>query len=375
MRRKVLLYFLSGTLLFAGFVVILVIAEVGLRWFTLAGAEESRDHVMATATTPVTFKPHADGLAWGIPFRTNNLGFRDEPDIEGPPGKGQIRVLSVGDSIGFGLGIPAQDHYTKVAQRLLSDRLASGDQLHVINSGGQGYSPSGYAMFLRQQMARIGPRLVILEIELCNDVTDEALLDTEFGDGPDAMPTLVSGGRYVVGWDGNLLATGAWGPSFLKKTYVYTDLLRRYLNLRLKLQRDQFFLSQPGSTYYTLGFDFPLLTEARIEAGWSRMFQVLEATHHFVEAQGGAFLLMLMPSRFIYQDEAPRHRDFASRLVLRAETMARERQIPFLNMTGTIGAAGGGRLFFDFAHLTSEGNQVVGKRLSREIARLLPLDD
>ncbi len=95
--------------------VILAIAEVCLRYATLTGVEESRDHVMATATTPVTFRHNADGLVWGIPFRTNNLGFRDEPDIVGPPVSGELRVLSLGDSIGFGLGIAAQDHYTKVA--------------------------------------------------------------------------------------------------------------------------------------------------------------------------------------------------------------------------------------------------------------------
>lgn len=371
-RKKVKLYLLSGLLFLLIFTAVFGIAELTLRHLALSASSESRDHVIETDRLPITFRPHYQGRIWDVPFKTNRYGFRGEEDFSASHGPEEVRVLSLGDSIGFGLGIPADQHYTKVAQRLLKPRLPH-RILRVVNAGGQGYSPSSYAVFLQQQGVALQPDLVVIEIELCNDITDEALIGRRFKADRPQLPEAVTGGRYVVAWDGNLLATYSQGPYLWERTYVWTDLLRRFLNLAYRLSPNEFFQDQPANTYYTLGFDRPLLSRERIEAGWQAMFDTLQATHRFLSAKGIPFLLLIMPSRYIYDDHAPAHRDFAGSLVKRAVSLADQRGLPFVDMTGPIGDGGGASLFFDFAHLTAEGNRVAGRELSRQMATILDL--
>lgn len=368
-RKKIQLYLLSIALFLALFGLVFGIAELALRHLALSGSTESRDHVMQTDSLPVTFRPHYQGRIWDVPFRTNRYGFRGEEDFSTSHGPEEIRILSLGDSIGFGLGIPAEQHYTKVAQRLLAPRLPD-RILRIVNAGGQGYSPSGYAVFLQQQGIALQPDLVVIEIELNNDVTDEALIERRFHSRYPRLPSAVLGGRYVVGWDGNLLASYTRGPYLAERTYVYTDLARRFFNLANRLSPHP----GPGLTYYTLGFDRWLLTEERIESGWQSMFDTLQASHRFLKVKQIPFLLLIMPSRFIFEDQAPQHRDFARSLVERAVQMSRQRDLPFLDMTEPIRRGGGASLFFDFAHLTAQGNRVVGNRLAGEVAALLEFD-
>ena len=112
----------------------------------------------------------------------------------------------MGDSIGVGLGIEPFHHYTKVLERDLN-RQRTHPSYRVINAGGQGYSPSSYYVYLKYEGLRFQPRMVVVEIEMCNDITDEALLNWDFQEGDRTRPHRVRGGRYVVGWDGNLLTT------------------------------------------------------------------------------------------------------------------------------------------------------------------------
>ncbi|HSR49656.1 MAG TPA: hypothetical protein VLV83_02440 [Acidobacteriota bacterium] len=372
-KRKFKLYLLSGLFFAVVFALLFTAAELALRWAAQDDSAESRDHVMMTERLPITFKPGFQGTIWGKTFRTNHYGFRGEEDFPADKPADELRVLSLGDSIGFGLGIPARDHYTKVAQRRLQPR--SRKRLRIINAGGQGYSPSSYAVSLQTQGMDLKPDVVVIEIELCNDVTDEALLGRTFRpQSPALLPWAVRGGRYLVSWDGNLLASYALGSPYpWERTYVWTDLTRRWLNLRFRLDPNEPFASHPEQTFYTLGFDRTLLTPPRIERGWSGLFDSLLGVHRWLDEEEVPFLLMIMPSRYLYRDNAPQRRAFALDLKERAVRMARERSIPFLDLSETIAQAGGAALFFDFAHLTVDGNEAVGERLAEALVPLLEL--
>jgi lysophospholipase L1-like esterase len=366
---KTRLYLLSLALFVVLFAAAFLSAELLLRYLTLRSAEETRDHVIQTAYQPAQARPNWQGQIWGIPFRTNLYGFRDEEDFDLVPGSGEYRILSLGDSIGFGLGVPSQAHYTKVAEELLN-RPPSPHRYRVINAGGLGYSPSGYHVYLRHEGLRLQPNLVIVEIELCNDVTDEALLRWAIDAGPGGTLTAVRGGRYVIGWDGNLLATWSVGtPYFFERSYLYTDLLRRSLNLLYRLRPTEPFKSQSerGIGYYSLGFDRFLLNEQRIESGWERMFEALDQTNRMVRGQGASFLLMIVPSRYVFEEQSGTWQAFAAELIRRARTAAKERDIPFLDLTPFVSSGGGANLYFDFAHLTEEGNRVVGEALAEQL--------
>ena len=111
---KLKLYILSLLLFASAGIITAITAELLLRWSSVRNATEKLDHVEETEYTPIRFKGNYQGSLWGIDFRTNRFGFRDEPEFPIEPEAGEYRILSLGDSIGFGLGIPSEKHYTKV---------------------------------------------------------------------------------------------------------------------------------------------------------------------------------------------------------------------------------------------------------------------
>lgn len=360
--RRLWLYLLSVLLMFFLGAAVLAVTELVLRWWSLSGAAEKRDHVEAAGYLPARFRPHYSGRFWDIPFRTNRYGFRDEPDFPAERPSGEVRVLSLGDSIGFGLGVPADAHYTKVAERLLAPGIPG---LRIVNAGGQGYSPSGYFVWLRHEGMGLNPSLVVVEIELCNDLSDEALLQWRTRRG-EASPQAVAGGRYQVSWDGNLLGTYAVGWDLLDRTYLGTVLVRRWLNLWERFGHTE----MAEASLYTLGFDRSRLTQERLEAGWERMFGALEATRALTRDAGIPFLLLVMPSRYLYQDAGELTRS-AERLYTRAVQEAARRRLPFVALRDALADRGGAVFFLDFAHLTPEGNRVVGEVLAEQLRGIL----
>ena len=350
---------LGGLILFA--------VEVWLRHSFLGESQEPPDHTEETWYLPVRLKGDYEGVMWDIPFVTNAHGFRDEPPLDPVPPEGEFRILSLGDSIGFGLGVPSQDGYGQVLQRELN-KSPGVFHFRVVNASGQGYSPSSYAAYIHQEGLALNPDLVLVQIELCNDVTDEALLG--WPSGVEAgLPGSVRGGRYVVGWDGYLLGTWSRGPYFFEKTYTYTVLLRKILESLYRISPTEPFHSTRGLTYYAMGYEKFLLDRHRIDSGWSRLFGSLEGIRDLLERERIPFLLMLVPSRFVFQKDAPEHALFARKLMDRALEQCRSRQLPYLDLSHDLRQAGGSELYFDFAHLTSEGNRITGRVLARELRR------
>ena len=331
----------------------------------MGSALESRDHTEETWFLPTRLKGNYNGLLWNIAFSTNSHGFRDTPPLNPVPEPGEFRILSLGDSIGFGLGIPPHARYSEILEKALS-RSTKNLKIHVVNASGQGYSPSGYGVYLRHEGLKLNPHLVLVQIELCNDVTDESLLHwslpKEFG-----LPNSVRGGRYIVAWDGNLLGSYALGPYLFEKTYIYTTLLRKTLETLYRIHPTEPFHSTREITYYVIGFEKFLLDQERVESGWQRLFLALEGIHKLLESRDIPFLVLLVPSRFVFQKEAPNHALFARKLVDRAAQESLSREIPLVDLSTTLSQAGGSDLYFDFAHLTNQGNRVVGEALAREI--------
>lgn len=343
--------------------------ELLFRYLDLRTAHEKPDHVVNAGYMPLKVKGNYHGTIAGVPLTTNRYGLRDEPDFEPAPPVGEFRILSVGDSIAFGLGIKSRDTYAKVLERRLNEK-GTAPHYYVINSAGPGTSPSSYFLFLEREALQWQPRMVLIEIELTNDVTDEALLRWAVDPERPGRPIAIRGGRYVVAWDGMLLSAYVKGPYFYEKSYTYAELSRRIFTLLYRLAATKPFPADPSVTYYTLGYDWYLLDQKRIESGWTRMFEALQATNELLRQRGVPLLLIIMPSRFIFEADPERHRDrFSRTLVDRAGELAKQRGIPYFDLTDTISAAGGEKCFLDTVHLNEQGNLAVGSALYDRLAR------
>ena len=71
--------------------------------------------------------PGLEGEFWGAPVSINSLGMRDrELDLE--PAPGESRVLVLGDSVPFGLGVAYQDSIVHRLEERLNESAASGQR-------------------------------------------------------------------------------------------------------------------------------------------------------------------------------------------------------------------------------------------------------
>ena len=343
--------------------IVLSAVELTFRYVNRSNAVEIPDYTKNSTYIPLRVKGNYQGVVGGTPITTNSHGFRDEPEFDPIPPADEFRILSMGDSIAFGLTLDSSDTYAKVLERLLN---ASSGRLYynVINAAGPGYDPSSYYLFLKNEALEWQPDMVIIEVELTNDVTDAAFVEWQVEPSSPSVPVRLKGGRYVTAWDGTLLSAYVRGPYFYEKTYTYVELSRRILDLLYQRALVKPFPTDTGSTYYTLGYEWYLLDEQRIESGWERLLDATKATNDLLRAQEVPFLLMVMPSRFVFEgDESNSQRRFSRALVDRATRFAVENDIPYLDFTETVGSAGGPSAFVDTLHLNEAGNQAVGTAL------------
>ena len=295
---------------------------------------------------------------------TNRYGFRGQPDFPQARPREELRVLSLGDSVGFGFGVGAEETFCRQAESLLN----RGKRVRLINAAGQGYSPSSYLAYLLAEGFDFEPNLILVQMEPSNDVTDEALLRVVTGKD---LAAEVRGGRYGVAWDGNLLGSITLGPYFYERIYLYTMLTRRLFTTLDQLFPQHSALSAPGSFYYHQGFDRFLFTAGRIEQGWERSLDALTRIGENAGRNGSQFVLLLTPTRFAFH-ENEEVRGFGNGLVDRMVEWAGARGIAFIDLRPAVAAAGGSALYLDFAHLTAQGHRAAGREIARQLAPYLP---
>jgi lysophospholipase L1-like esterase len=174
----------------------LVIAELGLRPFTIA-------HVQKKGTNLFMHDPE---LGWRLRPRTrafwgdaevtiNSKGLRG-PAVPYPRQPTTPRILYLGDSVTFGYRLAdyAQGYPFRI-EALLEDSL--GRDVETVNAGVGGYSPWQERIFLEQEGLKYRPDLIILGFVL-NDVTEKFDL-IQFG-GTDVGSQAASSYLSVDDW-------------------------------------------------------------------------------------------------------------------------------------------------------------------------------
>lgn len=99
----------------------------------------------------------ADGC---VTYRCNAFGFRDD-EFELAKAPGELRVLAIGDSFTFGVGVRGEAAWPQVLERRLAEERA--DPVQVINAGfAGGHEPSQYAEWLASDGLLFAPDAVVL---------------------------------------------------------------------------------------------------------------------------------------------------------------------------------------------------------------------
>jgi lysophospholipase L1-like esterase len=100
-----------------------------------------------------------------VEMKTGPHGFR-APEGEWVKPPGTLRLLVVGDSVTFGMGVPSDSVYTRMLERELQSRVSNVD---VVNMGVEGYMAGEELALLKRQGLQRSPDLVVWQFHI-NDL-------------------------------------------------------------------------------------------------------------------------------------------------------------------------------------------------------------
>ncbi len=207
-------------------VVLFVAAEITLRLFyhpEFLGSVIQYDPTLGWSLAPGASLVSVDSQRdFRYRIDVNSLGFRDrEIDLEKPDGV--RRVLVLGDSFAFGVGLKNEDRFSDMLQRMLP-----GD-VQVINCGVPGWGTDQEMLFYEKSLRRLKPDLILLTFLMQNDVVNNALAGPliEVGTKP----------RFLCSGDGLTmeaavppakLSFGARAKRWLRKSRLLLFVKRRF---------------------------------------------------------------------------------------------------------------------------------------------------
>jgi lysophospholipase L1-like esterase len=108
--------------------------------------------------------PGARGRFAGQPLEVNGSGFRDRTRAKSKP-PGIVRIAVLGDSIAFGWGVPPENRYTDVLERLLNaDSPTSGVRVECLNFAVPGYNTVMELATLRDCVLDYSPDVLLVNL-------------------------------------------------------------------------------------------------------------------------------------------------------------------------------------------------------------------
>lgn len=182
----------DGTLIAAGVILTLFALELGLRvYFTWYGAELDRILYLYSASE-LQEKLDDNEIHVPLPYLNyglnpdyeghNRLGYRG-PEIAIPKPEGAFRIVAMGDSITYGLGISWQDAYPAQLQNILHSQYGY-TNVEVINAGVMAYSSWDTLTNLSFRVLELQPDLIIVYDGSNDAVARHIALDCYAGMNP-----------------------------------------------------------------------------------------------------------------------------------------------------------------------------------------------
>jgi len=162
----------NAVVLVVTLIVLLVAAEITLRVVyhpEFLGSVIQYDPILGWSLDPNSSLVSVDSQR-DLRYRidVNPLGLRDR-DVPFEKPEGRKRVLILGDSFVFGVGLNAGERFSDVLDGML------GDDVEVINAGVPGWGTDQEMLFYESSLRRLRPDVVVLAFLGQNDVVNNAL--------------------------------------------------------------------------------------------------------------------------------------------------------------------------------------------------------
>jgi GDSL-like Lipase/Acylhydrolase family len=300
-------------------------------------------------------------------------GLRDRKfAIPKPPGV--FRVLALGDSVTWGVNVPAPQTFAKVLEQLLAGRR---QRVEVVNAGVLGYTAYNELQYYRAKGRIFEPDLVLIAFCM-NDVVDPEL---HWSDTPREVPEVpleaIPNREYHATHVRALL-----GPSlpFIGRRSYLLRRLERLGDPRARPEwREGRFVTIAGRrwpTYLTQEDDLGIQVLTDYESPeWRWLRRIYARLDDAVTADGGRLVVLVMPLSYQLEDGYPfkPEREFARYCretgVACVDALAPLREHRDEGVFPPAGGDGG-----DIWHLTTRGHEVIARTLERSLtaAGLVP---
>ena len=121
----------------------------------------------------------SEAAARSYHVRTNALGLRDDRPLASKK-PGTFRVLALGDSMTYGMGVEREAAFPALLESQLAKRLAP-REVEVVNAGVPCWGQWEETAFLEHRAGALTPDLVLLQFTVANDVLDDLRYRDEAG--------------------------------------------------------------------------------------------------------------------------------------------------------------------------------------------------
>lgn len=112
----------------------------------------------------------SSGPEYKVTYILNSRGLRG-PEYSYQKNKGVIRILGLGDSFTFGIGVDEKDTYLKKLEGLLTAEFQKEYKIEVINAGIGGWGTAQELIYLKKEGLRYNPDLITIGF-FVNDPSD-----------------------------------------------------------------------------------------------------------------------------------------------------------------------------------------------------------
>jgi lysophospholipase L1-like esterase len=325
-----------------------VIAEVGLR-IVAPPADSAELFRKLPSQAEWSGRPHARGLHTGVPVAFNGLGLRDAERTP-QPAPGTVRVLALGDSVTFGLGVAQEHTYPHQTEILL--RKASGARVEVLNMGMPGYNTVHQLAQLRDLGLALQPKAVVVGF-LYNDIEPSSAQRKEGLEKQGAEKHDVSLARRVKS---GVNAAALW----LKKNSLFVAWVTPRVGLALRPLGVRG-LGQVGE-----------IKDQYVDANpqWRRMREALLEMKRLTAERGIELVVMIIPAFTRFDDAAYPIKEYHQAVA----AFCRESGIKTLDLLPAFWGLDGTRFWISATdgHPNADGQRRIAEALAGFLAPLLP---
>lgn len=299
-------------------VMLLVLLEIGLRVFAPQIVPPLGGLFVADPATGYRLKPNVQ-----VPFRfaegstvfvTNDQGLREAAHL-GPPAPDHPRLLNLGDSFTFGMGVNADQAFPA----LLGGVPLAGGPAESVNAGVFGYGTDNEAAWLRTYGWELQPRVVLLGFFVGNDVKDTMLgMDKTTVDAEGRLIATDTSKQAMQGAEAAESDTAQTGGGlkgwFENNSHAYLFLRNIWAGLRPVKPR--------APTVFDAASFFLKAEPSDITAGWDKTLGVLDTMRADVQAHGAQLVVVAIPAREQVQDKS--WREMQAQFGLREDQLQRD---------------------------------------------------